>query len=87
MEIWIIYAIVAFSISLTSYLNIYKPAVELYVEITEEERPIINSIIYKVVWVILGFLMAPFIAIMLLRGRNDNYIRDLVIAWIGDDDE
>ena len=85
MEIWAIYVVVALSISLTSYLNIYKPALELYKEITEEERPIIESFIYKGIWVILGFIMAPLIAFMLLRGRNDNYIRDLVIAWIGDE--
>lgn len=86
MEIWIIYAIVALSIALTSYLNIYRPAVDLYIEITEEESPIVASIIYKIVWVILAFIMAPLIAIMLMKGKNDNYIRDLVVAWIGNDE-
>ena len=86
MEIWIIYAIVALSIALTSYLNIYRPAIDLYIEITEEESPIVASIIYKIVWIVLAFIMAPFIAIMLMKGRNDNYIRDLVVAWIGNDE-
>ena len=85
MEIWIIYAIIALSIALTSYINIYKPALDLYIEITEEESPIIASTVYNVVWVIIAFTMAPFVAFMLFRGRNDNYIRDLVIAWIGDE--
>jgi hypothetical protein len=87
MEPWIIYAIVALSISLTSYLNIYKPAVELYIEVTEEEKPVINSIIYKIVWLGLAFILAPFIALMLIKGQNDDYIRNLVVAWIGDDDD
>lgn len=83
MEIWIIYAIVALSVALTSYINIYKPAVELYIEVTEEENPTIASWLYKIIWIVLAAIMAPFIAIMLLKGRNDNYIRDLVVAWIG----
>lgn len=86
MDLWIVYAIIALSISLTSYLNIYRPALDLYIEITEEERPIVGSIIYKIVWLVLAFIMAPFIAFMLAKGRNENYIRNLVVAWIGDDE-
>ena len=82
----IIYALIALSISLTSYINIYKPAVELYEEVTEDEESIVNSIPYKIVWLVLAFIMAPFIGFMLLRGRNDNYIRDLVVTWIGTDE-
>ena len=87
MDPWIIYAVIAFGISLTSYLNIYRPALDLYVEITEENRPIVGTIIYKVVWIVLAFIMAPIIGIMLIRANNDKYIRDLVIAWIGTEDE
>ena len=86
MEIWAIYLVVALSISLTSYWNIYRPALDLYKEITEEDSPVVGTVIYKIIWVILAFIMAPFIAIMLVKGRNDNYIRDLVIAWIGTDE-
>ena len=86
MDIIIIYGILALSISLTSYINIYKPAVELYKEITDEDVPQVGSIIYKFVWIVLGFVLAPFVGFMLLKGRNDNYIRDLVVAWIENDE-
>ena len=87
MEYWILYATVALAVSLTSYLNIYKPALELYKEVTEDEKPIIGTLMYKLVWIVLAFAMAPFIAVMLAKGRNDNYIRDLVVAWISSDEE
>ena len=87
MDPWIIYSIVAIGISLTSYINIFKPALELYLEITEEEDPTVGSIFYKIVWLGLAFILAPFTGYMLIRGRNDKYIRDLVLTWIGTEDE
>jgi len=86
MSEWIIYAIIALSISLTSYINIYRPALELYLEITEESNPIVGSIIYKIIWVALAFLVAPATAYILLRGGNDKHVKNLVLAWIGPDE-
>lgn len=87
MSEWIIYATIALSISLTSYINIYKPALDLYKEITEESNPIFGSIIYKMIWIVVAFIMAPATAFMLIRGGNERYIKNLVLAWIGPEDE
>lgn len=87
MDPWIIYAIIAFGISLTSYINIYRPALDLYIEVTEDEKPIVGTFVYKIIWVLLTFIGAPLVAFMLIRGINEKYIRELVVAWIGVEDE
>ena len=87
MNGWIIYLLVAISISLTSYITIYKPALELYIDIIEERNIIQNSILGKFLWIILGTVLAPFVGIALLSGKNSNIIRRIVLTWLGSDDE
>ena len=83
MSGWILYLITALSIGITSYITIYKPAVELYVEILEDEDVLQTSWTAAILWILASTRAAPVIAITLLSGKNEKIIKDIVLGWLG----
>ena len=87
MNALIIYLLVALSIGLTSYLTIYRPSIELYEEVSEDFSSVQRGIIFQLFWILLATALAPIIGMILLKGKNTKYIKNLALYWIGEDVE
>ena len=85
MDILILYLLVAISTGLTSYITIYRPALYLYEEITEDYSSIQSKILYKLVWTATSVIIAPIVAALLLRGQNEKYIKEMTLYWLEED--
>ena len=77
MNSWImlqIYAIIALSLGWTSYLNIFRPAISLLEEITEEKSNY-GGIFGFILWTFFASLGAPITLIVLLNNDNEQFIQ------------
>ena len=81
------YSIVALGIGLTSYITIYRPAIHLYEEISERENSMQHGFIFQTFWIIAATMLAPLMAVLLMKGKNQEYIKDLVLYWVEQDEE
>jgi hypothetical protein len=68
--------LVAISLAWTSYITIFRPSVDLYIEIIEEDKPLYRGITGFLLWTMLAIPMAPWIAYILLTADNEEAIRN-----------
>ena len=75
-----LYLTIAFSLGITSYINLFRPSVSYAEEILDAELPY-NGLFGLIVWVALATLFAPFTAILLLSNNNQGIIKDLAVKF------
>jgi len=75
-----IYLIVAAALAGTSYLNLYRPAIQLLEEIMERKVPRYNGVTGTIIWLLIAFIVAPITAILLLNNNNIIFIERLAVS-------
>lgn len=75
----VLYLIVSLSLSLTAYLNIYRPAETLVAEVTGTKTHL-NGATGFIIWSILTTVLAPLLVILLLYGDNEQITTRLAIS-------
>ena len=82
MSIWTIvqiYLLVILAIGCTSYVTLYRPAIQLLHEILEQ-KTFYSGWISSILWIILASIGAPFILIALISNDNDKFINALAVT-------
>lgn len=83
------YLIVALSLSLTSYITIFKPSIDLLEDIVGEKTSY-SGIFAFLIWTVLGTLCAPWLLVILLSNNNTTIVEkiavDLAEGYLEDDE-
>lgn len=83
------YLIVALSLSLTSYITIFKPSIDLLEDIVGEKTSY-SGIFAFLIWTVLGTLCAPWLLVILLSNNNTTIAEkiavDLAEGYLEDDE-
>jgi len=82
MDSWTIfqlYGLVSVAIGTTSYITIYRPAIELVEEILGEELPVYRGWFGISLWLFISVAASPVTALVLLSGNNEKFINDFAL--------
>lgn len=84
MSIWTglqMYGLIAVAMAGTSYLRIYRPAMELLLEILDEEyledASLYSGAVGTISWFIISIIATPYILFILLKNDNATTIRHI----------
>lgn len=83
MSFWMgiqLYVIISLALAGTSYLTIYRPSIELYEEIIEEQNTVYSGWIGFTTWILAAVVIAPYTAYILLQNDNQDFIEELAIS-------
>lgn len=87
---WVIYLAIAASLSLTSYLTIFRPSINLLEEILEQ-KTLFSGITGFLLWNIFATIVAPWTLLILLSNRNtetsERFAVSLANAMLEEDEE
>jgi len=83
MDVWSgvqIYLVISAALAGTSYINLYRPAIQLLEEILDDKAPIYSNWVGMSMWLIMSFIVAPFTAVLLLSNDNEEFIEKLAVS-------
>jgi len=83
MDFWSglqIYLVVAAALAGTSYINLFRPAMQLLEEIMGRKMPWHRGWLGTSVWLISAFIFAPAVIFLLLNNDNDDFIEKFAVA-------
>lgn len=86
----VIYLVVAVSLSLTSYLTIFRPSIDLLEEILEQ-KTVYSGVLGFLIWNICATVVSPWTLLILLSNRNtetsEKFAVSLAEALIDEEEE
>jgi len=83
MDFWAwlqVYLIISIALAGTSYINLYRPAINLLEEILDEKNTFYSSIWGMLLWLILSFIAAPATLVLLTVNNNDSFIERFAVS-------
>jgi hypothetical protein len=78
MSVVLMYIVIALSASITSYITIYRPAINLLEEIVER-KTLYSGLIGSSIWIILTTIAFPWNINILLKNDNDLFIERFAV--------
>jgi hypothetical protein len=74
-----IYGVVSAALAGTSYITLYKPAIQLLEEIVESDTPY-GGWLGFIIWNLAAIIAAPWTAYVLLQNNNEEFIERFAVV-------